>query len=67
MLVRRLSQKVLTSEWNATARLLTTFAWVDLHQVREFLLHALSPDFARSAVENRDNYVSHKVSNLVNT
>ncbi|KAI0673046.1 regulator of Vps4 activity in the MVB pathway-domain-containing protein [Trametes maxima] len=33
----------------------------DLHQVREFLLHALSPDFARSALENRDNYVSPKV------
>ncbi|EIW60055.1 uncharacterized protein TRAVEDRAFT_27771 [Trametes versicolor FP-101664 SS1] len=37
----------------------------DLHQVREFLLHALSPDFARSAVENRDNYVSHKVLRAV--
>ncbi|KAI0327171.1 hypothetical protein GY45DRAFT_1327991 [Cubamyces sp. BRFM 1775] len=37
----------------------------DLHQVREFLLHALSPEFARSALENRDNYVSPKVLRAV--
>ncbi|KAI0780756.1 regulator of Vps4 activity in the MVB pathway-domain-containing protein [Trametes elegans] len=37
----------------------------DLHQVREFLLYALSPEFARSALENRDNYVSPKVLRAV--
>ncbi|KAI0636797.1 regulator of Vps4 activity in the MVB pathway-domain-containing protein [Trametes polyzona] len=37
----------------------------DLHQVREFLLSALSPDFTRSALENRDNYVSPKVLRAV--
>ncbi|KAI8998478.1 regulator of Vps4 activity in the MVB pathway-domain-containing protein [Trametes punicea] len=37
----------------------------DLHQVREFLMHALNPEFTRSALENRDNYVSPKVLRAV--
>ncbi|OSD08684.1 hypothetical protein PYCCODRAFT_1356642 [Trametes coccinea BRFM310] len=37
----------------------------DLHQVREFLMQALSPEFTRSALENRDNYVSPKVLRAV--
>ncbi|KAI0831488.1 regulator of Vps4 activity in the MVB pathway-domain-containing protein [Trametes gibbosa] len=37
----------------------------DLHQVRDFLLRAIGPDFSRSAIENRDNYVSPKVLRAV--
>lgn len=37
--------------------------YTDLHNVREFLIHALGPDFTRSALENGDNYVSARVSN----
>ncbi|KAI9065102.1 hypothetical protein FKP32DRAFT_1665560 [Trametes sanguinea] len=37
----------------------------DLQQVREFLMQALSPEFTRSALENRDNYVSPKVLRAV--
>lgn len=37
----------------------------DLHHIREFLIHALGPDFTRSSLENRDGYVSSRVSNVV--
>ncbi|CDO72881.1 hypothetical protein BN946_scf185002.g66 [Trametes cinnabarina] len=37
----------------------------DLNQVREFLMQTLSPEFTRSAVENRDGYVSPKVLRAV--
>ncbi|KII88623.1 hypothetical protein PLICRDRAFT_161896 [Plicaturopsis crispa FD-325 SS-3] len=33
----------------------------DLNIVREFLIQYLGPDFARSAIGNRDNYVSSRV------
>ncbi|OBZ75974.1 hypothetical protein A0H81_04150 [Grifola frondosa] len=33
----------------------------DLHVVRELLIHRLGPDFARAAVNNKDDYVSTRV------
>ena len=37
----------------------------DLHNVREFLMQALGPDFTRSALTNQDNHVSARVSVLL--
>ncbi|TFK91224.1 hypothetical protein K466DRAFT_660212 [Polyporus arcularius HHB13444] len=37
----------------------------DLHHIREFLIHALGPDFTRSSLENRDGYVSSRVLRAV--
>ncbi|KAH9945962.1 regulator of Vps4 activity in the MVB pathway-domain-containing protein [Epithele typhae] len=37
----------------------------DLQHVREFLVFALGPDFARSAVENEDSHVSSRVLRAV--
>ncbi|EJF66014.1 hypothetical protein DICSQDRAFT_143372 [Dichomitus squalens LYAD-421 SS1] len=38
----------------------------DLHNVREFLMQALGPDFTRSAITNQDNHVSSRVLRAVN-
>ncbi|EPQ58196.1 hypothetical protein GLOTRDRAFT_120030 [Gloeophyllum trabeum ATCC 11539] len=38
----------------------------ELHVVRDILAEALGPDFARSAVTNRDSYVSEKVVQALN-
>ncbi|KAI1794530.1 regulator of Vps4 activity in the MVB pathway-domain-containing protein [Ganoderma leucocontextum] len=37
----------------------------DLHNVREFVMQALGPDFTRSAITNQDNYVSARVLRAV--
>ena len=35
---------------------------LDLQAIRDLLIHKLGPDFARSAIENRDSYASLRVS-----
>ncbi|THH29641.1 hypothetical protein EUX98_g4555 [Antrodiella citrinella] len=37
----------------------------DVHTIRDLLVARLGSDFARSSVENRDNYVSHRVVQIL--